>query len=199
MLGRRNGEAPPARPDPFALTSRLASGDIKDMGHQPVLQPPLPVFNPDDPVSLEGALLRVKSADPGFNERSFLGGAVVAFRTIVTAYAEGDMSRLRPLLAEDVYRAFEKAIGERGTLHQTLTTRIEKVDASIDDARLTGSVARLTVAFRSVQINVLRGADGAVLEGDETRADQVLDAWVFARDTTSPDPNWTLVETRHQA
>ena len=199
VLGRRNGEAPPVRPDPFAPRSQLSPGDVSDVTQPSIKVPVVPAFNPDDPVSLEGALSRLRSADPAFNERAFLGGARIAFQTIVSAYAAGDLSRLRPLLADDVYRAFENAVGQRKADGQTLETRVDKVDATIDDARLTGTTARITVAFRSVQVNVLRGADGGIVEGEENRADQVMDTWIFARDTTSTDPNWTLVETRHQA
>jgi predicted lipid-binding transport protein (Tim44 family) len=35
-----------------------------------------------------------------------------------------------------------------------------------------------------------------VLQGDPQTAEDVIDLWTFERDTTSPDPNWTLVETR---
>jgi predicted lipid-binding transport protein (Tim44 family) len=42
----------------------------------------------------------------------------------------------------------------------------------------------------------VRDAAGNVLEGDPGTALEVVDLWTFERDTQSPDPNWTLVETR---
>jgi predicted lipid-binding transport protein (Tim44 family) len=63
-------------------------------------------------------------------------------------------------------------------------------------AEMRGSVARITVRFKSEQINLLRDAEGKVLEGDPRTAEEVIDIWTFERNTTSPDPNWTLVETR---
>lgn len=56
--------------------------------------------------------------------------------------------------------------------------------------------ARITVRFKSEQINLLRDAERKVLEGDPRTAEEVIDIWTFERDTTSDDPNWTLVETR---
>jgi predicted lipid-binding transport protein (Tim44 family) len=63
-------------------------------------------------------------------------------------------------------------------------------------AEVRGRNARLTVRFKSEQINVVRDAQGKVLQGDPQTAEDVIDLWTFERDTTSPDPNWTLVETR---
>ena len=50
--------------------------------------------------------------------------------------------------------------------------------------------------FKSEQINLLRDAEGKVLDGDPQTALEVVDLWTFERDTASQDPNWTLVETR---
>jgi predicted lipid-binding transport protein (Tim44 family) len=63
-------------------------------------------------------------------------------------------------------------------------------------AEMRDRLARITVRFKSEQINVLRDAQGKVLEGDPQTAEEVIDLWTFERDTTSPDPNWILVETR---
>ena len=63
-------------------------------------------------------------------------------------------------------------------------------------AEMRGKDARVTVRFKSEQINLLRDAEGKVLEGDPQTAVEVVDLWTFERDTTSQDPNWTLVETR---
>ena len=37
---------------------------------------------------------------------------------------------------------------------------------------------------------------GAVVEGDPSTVETVVDVWTFQRDVTSRDPNWALVETR---
>jgi predicted lipid-binding transport protein (Tim44 family) len=51
------------------------------------------------------------------------------------------------------------------------------------------------VRFTSEQVNVVRDAEGKVLEGDPGTAEEVVDIWTFERDTRSADPNWTLAET----
>ena len=52
------------------------------------------------------------------------------------------------------------------------------------------------IRFASEQVNVVRDGAGNVVEGDPGTAEEVVDIWTFERDTRSPDPNWTLVETR---
>jgi predicted lipid-binding transport protein (Tim44 family) len=68
--------------------------------------------------------------------------------------------------------------------------------AEVVAAEMRGRDARITVRFKSEQINLLRDGQGKVLEGDPQTAEEVIDLWTFERDSTSPDPNWTLVETR---
>jgi predicted lipid-binding transport protein (Tim44 family) len=43
---------------------------------------------------------------------------------------------------------------------------------------------------------VTRDKDGHVLDGAPDEPHEVIDIWVFARDTRSGDPNWQLVATR---
>ena len=155
------------------------------------------MFNPDDPISLDGILKQIRIVDPSFAEREFLDGAKAAFRMIVEAFADGNRDALKPLLGDDVYHTFDRAISDRLANRTTLQTTILSVDSSIDTARLTGSVARITVSFRSSQINIVRSAEGNIVDGDQKRPDEMVDIWTFARDLRSRDPNWTLVETRH--
>jgi predicted lipid-binding transport protein (Tim44 family) len=63
-------------------------------------------------------------------------------------------------------------------------------------AKMESSRARVTVRFKSEQINLLKDVEGKIVEGDPQTAEEVVDLWTFERDTASSDPNWTLVETR---
>jgi predicted lipid-binding transport protein (Tim44 family) len=146
---------------------------------------------------LKSGLTQVRLADHRFDLQQFLGGARAAFEMIIEAYAAGDKSTLRPLLADDVYAGFERAIEQREAAGQSFETQLTAVPAAeVVGAEMRGSVARITVRFKSEQINLLRDAEGKVLEGDPRTAEEVIDIWTFERNTTSPDPNWTLVETR---
>jgi predicted lipid-binding transport protein (Tim44 family) len=147
--------------------------------------------------SVKSALTQIRMADRTFDLQQFLAGARAAFEMIVEAYAAGDKATLRPLLADDVYRGFEGAIDQRQAAGQTLETQLTGVPSvEVVGAGMNGNLARVTVRFKSEQINVHKDAEGKIVEGDPQTAEEVVDLWTFERDTASPDPNWTLVETR---
>jgi predicted lipid-binding transport protein (Tim44 family) len=99
---------------------------------------------------------------------------------IVTAYGLGDREKLRPLLDDDVYEAWDVAITERDSAGeegmQLLRLRkAEIAEASLDE---TG-MARVTVEFESEL-------------GDGERTTRAHELWTFKRLTSSSDPNWLL-------
>ena len=58
------------------------------------------------------------------------------------------------------------------------------------------SFANITVKIVSEQINVTRGQNGDVVNGDPESVSDVTDIWTFARDTGLQNPNWMLIATR---
>jgi predicted lipid-binding transport protein (Tim44 family) len=145
---------------------------------------------------VKAGLAQIRLADQRFDLQKFLGGARAAFEMIVEAYAAGEKDTLRPLLADGVYNGFERALDERHTAGHKLETQLTAVPTTeVAGAEVRGRDARITVRFKSEQINVLRDAEGKVLDGDSQTAVEVVDLWTFERDTASQDPNWTLVET----
>lgn len=149
--------------------------------------------------AVEG-IAAIRSADPGFEPSSFIHGARAAFAMIVEAFARGDKATLQPLLSGDVFASFAAAIDQREADGQVLHTELVAVPgAQIVAAGLARSMARVTVRFRSEQLNVTRDRQGAVVSGDPSRTEEIVDLWTFERDTSSRDPNWALVETRSEA
>jgi predicted lipid-binding transport protein (Tim44 family) len=198
VLGRRdgNGSAHPARPDPFAR--------VPEMMRRAVPQPAVPSFDvnlanePNDEfMSLDASLKRLKQLDPAFEEKQFLGGAKQAFHLVVAAFASGDLGSVQALLGDEVRRSFEAGLAARPA-DETSEVQVQALTASIDSARLTGPMARLTVGFHSTQIIVTRDSHGTVRAGDPKRPEEMEDLWTFARDTRVSDPNWKLVETHHR-
>ncbi len=142
-------------------------------------------------------LTNIREVDPSFDLKEFLSGARLAFEMIVDAYAAGDKTALSPLLADQVFRGFARAIDERVAIEQTLDTQLLAVsEPEVIEADLVDHAARVTLRFESEQVNVVRDRDGKVVEGDPQTAENVVDLWTFERDTQSGDPNWTLIETR---
>jgi len=53
----------------------------------------------------------------------------------------------------------------------------------------------VTVKFVADLISCTRDAQGAVLAGHPSLAQEASELWSFSRDTANVDPNWTLVAT----
>lgn len=215
VLGRRTGnerppnqwgtkrEAPvPVKPDAVPPDGVPPHGAPPGHGHDNVVdlasaRKPAPVEATVPPGPLRDGVSAISAADPSFSLDGFLSGARMAFEMIVDAYAAGNTTVLRPLLADSVYGPFADAIARRVQAGETLETEllgIRVVEAV--DVHLNGTVAEVTVRFVSEQVNLVKDAQGRIVEGDPQRIVDVVDLWTFSRDTRDKDPNWQLAATR---
>jgi predicted lipid-binding transport protein (Tim44 family) len=109
-------------------------------------------------------LIAVIKTTPGFDPEHFLAGAKAAYEMIVTAFADGDRSTLKNLLAPDVFDGFVAAIAEREKQgHKTELTFVGIEEAKLTSAELDGRMARLSVRFVADLISVTRDKNGAVV------------------------------------
>ena len=140
---------------------------------------------------------QLKTLDPTFDPREFVQGAKAAFEWIVAAFARGDRETLQNLLGPSLYQDFESAIQDREEQGETLETTVSSIkSASIEEVRVDGHIATITIEFVSDQVKVVRDSDGTVTEGDPHRIETLTDIWVFSRDIRSRNPNWHLIGTR---
>jgi predicted lipid-binding transport protein (Tim44 family) len=199
VLGRRTGTErqrivfPQQRPDGFGPPDARrpplpqGSGQVVDLRPNPTPGPQTP---------LGAGIARVQAADPNFRVDGFLTGARGAFEMIVKAFAEGDTAGLRRLVSDEVYDTFAEVIRHRLAEKESVVSRIVRLDTpELLAAEVEGRTARVTVKFVSAQISAVRAADGRMLEGDPEHPAERTDIWVFARNTRSSDPNWSLVAT----
>ena len=177
VLGRRVGRQPedsPAVPTTGAAVDRA---------------PDAPALAADDDgVALTG-LAAVKAKDPGFDVSRFLGGAKSAYETIVKAFAAGDRTQLRNLLAPPVMAGFDTAIAAREAESRTETVEfLHSPRADLETAEVVGAdLARVTVRFLAEFRSRTKGPEG---EGVEDR--RTAELWTFERHLKSRDPNWLL-------
>ncbi|MBR5482704.1 MAG: Tim44 domain-containing protein [Alphaproteobacteria bacterium] len=135
---------------------------------------------------------------PTFNRTTFLSGAQRAFEMIVTSFAKGEIDVLKALIGKTLFKKFEDIINQRKEEGITAETdfigfnSVEIVSAKIDK----NNKAKITVRFVSEQANVLRNAEGNIIEGDENFIQTITDIWTFERNINSTTPNWTLVSTK---
>ena len=191
VLGRRTGTE--RRRDPFARSGDPAPEKVVPLPPRahPSVPPPTIDIAPD-----ATGIARIKAADPRFDEAAFLSGARGAFEIIVNAFAKGDTAALQPLLSETVYASFAAAIHARRDAKETFETDLMTIKTvAIAEAVLEGDTALVTVKFVSDQINVTRGTDGAVVDGDPEHVVEKTDLWTFSRSVRARDPNWALIAT----
>jgi len=197
VLGRRTGHER-QRPEPFIRRGSLEPGGAATSDRHSTEDQALEAEGARPATeSLESGLASVKSADRSFSEDNFLNGARVAFEMIVVGYGSGRTAELGALLSNDVLDNFNSATESRRRQGLVTETNLVSIkSANIVEAGLRGRTAFVTVKFVSEQIIVTKNAAGEVVEGDPNRVIEVTDIWIFARNTRSGDPNWTLVETR---
>jgi predicted lipid-binding transport protein (Tim44 family) len=145
---------------------------------------------------LSRALLDIKLHDRSFDTEHFLSGARAAYEMIVTAFARGERDALRPLLSDELFDAFDKAIKSR----EAKKERVDFTFLSLKSARLTGaemkgSTAEVTATFESEIMLAGYDPSGTLIEGDPKTPHSVTEVWTFARETRSSDPNWSLIST----
>jgi len=223
VLGMRTGnEKPPT--DPFARRSRQGEGTgdaarrdmperegnvirlpgaANDDRRAPDVQPATPdrwlgYAEPGTP--LWASLDALAKADPSFDPKNFVDGAKAAYEMIIDAFTKGDEAVLQGLLSPEVFGNFSKAIADRKSRGETVSTVLVAIEkAIIDHAEADGETARIGVLYNVKLISATRDSGGTVIEGSPDKVSDITDLWTFARDIRSRDPNWRLVatETRH--
>ena len=196
ILGRRTGfERPPMPQQPAPGPAARPAGPIIE-GHAEPVPASKTTITPDAASPMGQVLTAMRGIDRTFDPAGFLGGAQHAFRMIVAAFAAGDRTTLRGLLADDTYAAFEQAIAARESLGHTQTSEVRSIEKmAIEAADLRGGSASITVRIVSDQVSLTRDKDGRIVVGAEA-VTEITDLWTFERDLRQPDPTWRLVAAR---
>jgi predicted lipid-binding transport protein (Tim44 family) len=205
VLGRRTGnepspyEQPRVKPPTGARNDNIVALPARDRAATapeaaPDVQPLSRYATAGTP--LHDGLVAITKVSPDFDAEHFLAGAKAAYEMVVTAFAQGDRATLKDLLAPDVYDGFVGAIAEREKKEQKAELTFVGIDeVKMTAAELDGKVARISLRFVAELISCTRDKDGKVVDGDATEVQTIRDAWTFARDVSSRDPNWKLVAT----
>ncbi len=135
---------------------------------------------------------------PGFDKETFIMGAKRAFEIIVAAFANQDSKTLEMLISHNLFKKFQDVIEKRQAEGITSETDFIGFDsAEIIHAEITkDDTAQITVKFVSQQVNMLKNAEGTVIEGDECYIQNITDVWTFEKALSSTNPNWILISTK---
>ena len=127
----------------------------------------------------------------------FLKGAKIAYETIITNFASGNLKNIKLLLDKKIYTQFNDAIKDRKEKgHTSETTFIGINSAMIKNHQKKNNFLEVTVEFVSEIISTLRDKDKKILSGSPDKIKKVYDSWKFSRDLRSLNPNWLLIDTQ---
>lgn len=193
VLGTRDGYEPPQVDAPERARPRfdVIEGTANEVDHDI-----LDHAEAGSPTA--EALAAMKAAEPSFAVGEFLNGAKAAYEMILMAFERGDLSEVRPFLADPVAEALQSVIDRRIANGQTVEAHyIGTRETSLAGAEfdpVTG-MGELSVRFVGELVAATRDAQGKVIEGDPKAARKQRDTWTFARRMGEADPNWQLVAT----
>ena len=127
----------------------------------------------------------------------FLKGANIAYETIITNFANGNLKDIRYLLDKKIFEQFNEAVNERKSKgHISETTFIGINSSNIKDHKFNNNILEVTVDFVSEIISTIKDKEKKVVSGSPDKIKKVYDTWKFSRDTSSKNPNWLLVDTQ---
>ncbi|RNF34606.1 Tim44/TimA family putative adaptor protein [Paracoccus methylarcula] len=193
VLGTRDGfeQTKPEPPRTDRRTFEVIDGSASEIDHDINDH-----VEPDSPNA--DALAAMKRAEPSFVVGDFLTGAKSAHEMILLAFERGDISDIRPFLADEVASAFQSVIDSRNAQGQTVEAQYlgtrETAISTAEFDRPTAT-AEISVQFVAELIVATRDAGGNVVEGDPKASRKQRDVWTFSRRMGQDDPNWQLVAT----
>jgi predicted lipid-binding transport protein (Tim44 family) len=129
-------------------------------------------------------------------QKEFLKGAKIAYETVITDFSDNDnkITTSRSLLNNKIYNQFNEALKQRNSRgHFAEITFIGVNSAIIKEHKKIGKILNVTVDFIAEVITCIKDKDKKIVSGDPEKIKKIYDTWVFSRDTTSPNPNWQLV------
>ena len=129
-------------------------------------------------------------------QNEFLNGARIAYETIITDFSDNDNKIIssKPLLNDKILDQFNKALKERSDRgHYAEITFIGVNSAKIKEHKKIGNILNVTVHFIAEIITCIKDKDKKIISGDPEKIKKIYDTWEFARDTTSVNPNWKVV------
>ncbi len=170
ILGRKTGHEPKIYPSFSEKKFSVPNNEIKDLKK--------------DHDKLEGN-----------EKKEFLKGAEIAYETILTSFATGNIKELKSLLTSDMADNFLQAIDERNKQNiKSEFTFVGVKQSNLEKYEKVKNELFASVKFVSEVISVKKDKNGKVIEGNPDKIKQVTDYWKFSKNILKKGPNWYLSE-----
>ena len=131
----------------------------------------------------------------GKDKKEFLRGAEIAYESILTAFASGDLIKLKNLLSSNMFSNFSEAIKSRNKEGiKSEFTFIGVKESSLENYQKISDNLFATVKFVAEVISVKKNNENKIIEGNPDKIKFVTDSWKFTRNIKQKDLNWYLSE-----
>ena len=131
----------------------------------------------------------------GKEKKEFLKGAEIAYETILTSFANGDLKKLKSLLTSSMNSNFSGAIEVRNNDKvKSEFTFIGFKESSVEKYEKVKDDIFATVKFVAEVISVKKDKEDKIIEGNPDKIKFVTDVWKFTRNIKNKSPNWYLAE-----
>ena len=131
----------------------------------------------------------------GKEKKEFLEGAEIAYETILTSFANGELKKLKSLLTSSMNSNFTGAITARNNDKiKSEFTFIGMKESSVEKYEKVKDDIFATVKFVAEVISVKKDKDDKIIEGNPDKIKFVTDVWKFTRNIKNKSPNWYLAE-----
>jgi len=131
----------------------------------------------------------------GKDKKEFLRGAEIAYESILTSFASGDLIKLKNLLSSNMFSNFSEAIKSRNKEGiKSEFTFIGVKESSLENYQKISDNLFATVKFVAEVISVKKNKENKIIEGNPDKIKFVTDSWKFTRNIKQKDLNWYLSE-----
>ena len=135
----------------------------------------------------------------GKDKKEFLKGAEIAYETILTAFANGEIKKLKILLTSTMNENFSSAIKARNQENiKSEFTFIGIKESSVEKYEKVKDDLFVSVKFVAEVISVKKDKDNNIIEGGPDKIKFVTDIWKFTKNIKNNSPNWYLAEIMSQ-
>ena len=131
----------------------------------------------------------------GKDKKEFLRGAEIAYESILTSFANGDLIKLKNLLSSNMFSNFSEAIKSRNKEGiRSEFTFVGVKESSVEKYEKIKDNLFATVKFVAEVISVKKDKENKIIEGNPDKIKFVTDSWKFTRNIKQKNPNWYLSE-----
>ena len=131
----------------------------------------------------------------GKDKKDFLRGAEIAYESILSSFATGDLIKLKNLLTSNMFSNFSEAIKSRNKEGiKSEFTFVGVKESSVEKYEKIKDNLFATVKFVAEVISVKKDKDNKIIEGNPDKIKFVTDSWKFTKNIKQKGPNWYLSE-----